>query len=74
MAGGKSESGNWKIVKDRGVGRRIFLLALHRTHGRIEGTREVVIALLPYLVGYRVKEAAVEGCGFFTRRRVGRNG
>jgi toxin ParE1/3/4 len=28
--------------------------------GRIEGTRELVISSLPYLVVYRVKEAAVE--------------
>ena len=46
------------------MGRRIFLLALHRTHGRIGGTREVVIASLPYLVVYREKRPQWRGADF----------
>lgn len=45
------------------IGRAVELLANHPAlgrHGRVEGTRELVIAGTPYIVPYRVREGRVE--------------
>ncbi|MGH9685533.1 MAG: type II toxin-antitoxin system RelE/ParE family toxin [Candidatus Acidiferrales bacterium] len=45
------------------VERSVELLARHPAlgrHGRVEGTRELVIAGTPYIIPYRVREGRVE--------------